>query len=194
MASSALFVACLARCEQQSHEKICDDTPGAAPVVDTEVMAFLSKARALHHEANVKENGNDLAGAIASLETLVGSPVPRPGTTIPEVEEVLADTYARIADLKLEQGDVDGAAKDVDAGLAHSPGTSYFHGHLLEVQGIVEEQRATRLADGGKSDEAAKARAHAVQLLRQAVDMQDQVIKNATARDGALSPINGAKP
>lgn len=185
IAASALFVIALARCEQASQEKICTDTPGVAPVVDTDVMAFLSKARALHHEANVKESANDLAGAVASLEVLVGSPLPRPGTSIPEVEEVLADTYARIADLKLQQGDVDGAAKDVDAGLAHSPGVSYFHGHLLEVQGIVEEQRATRLADGGKSDEAAKARAHAVQLLREAVDMQDQVIKNATTNKDA---------
>ncbi len=169
-------------CQQQQQEKICDDN--AAPVVDTEVMAFLSKARALHHEANVKEQNNDIAGAIASLDTLVKSPIPRPGTPIPEVEEVLADTYARMADLKLQIGDVDGAAKDVDSGLAFAKGTSYFHGHLLEVQGIVEEQRAARFADAGKPDDAAKARARAVQLLRQAVDMQDQVIKNATREGG----------
>jgi hypothetical protein len=180
-----LSAATLAGCAQQSHDRICEDTPGAAPVVDTEVMAFLSKARALHHEANVREDGNDIAGAIGSLETLVKSPVPRPGTPIPEVEEVLADTYARLADLKLQSSDVDGAAKDIDSGLVHSPTASYFHGHLLEVQGIVEEQRANRFADAGKSEEAAKARAHAVELLRQAVDMQDQVIKNATTKGGA---------
>lgn len=171
-------------CQQQQQEKICDDNGAAAPVVDTDVMAFLSKARALHHEANVKEQNNDIAGAIASLDTLVKSPVPRPGTSIPEVEEVLADTYARMADLKLQVSDVDGAAKDVESGLAFAKGTSYFHGHLLEVQGIVEEQRAVRFADAGKPDEAAKARSHAVQLLRQAVDMQDQVIKNATKEGG----------
>lgn len=178
------FVLC-AGCAQQGHERVCEDTPGAAPVVDTEVMAFLSKARALHHEANVREANNEIAAAIASLETLVKSPMPRPGMPIPEVEEVLADTYARLADLRLQLGDVAGAAKDIDSGLAHSPGTSYFHGHLLEVQGIVEEQHANHLADAGKPEEAAKARARAVQLLRQAVDMQDQVIKNATTHDGA---------
>jgi tetratricopeptide (TPR) repeat protein len=179
-----LLLAALA-CGCQQHSNVtCDDGMQGAGIVDTDVMAFLSKARAAHHEANVKEQQGKLAEAIAPLEQLVKSPLPRPGTPVPEVEEVLADTYARLADLKLQLGDIDGAEKDIDAGLAHASEPSYYRGHLLEVQGIAEEQRAARLADAGNAVEAQSARSHAITLLRQAVEIQDQVIKNMTARDG----------
>lgn len=177
-------IAGLAGCQQQRSN--CEES---APVVDTDVMAYLSKARALHHEANVEEAAGNVAGAIASLETLTKSPIPRPGTKIPEIEEVLADAYARLADLRLQRGDLDGAAKDVDAGLEHASAPTYFRGHLLEVQGIIEEARAAHFADAGRPDEAARARQKAVEVLRQAVDVQDQVIQRTlAAHDGGAKP------
>jgi tetratricopeptide (TPR) repeat protein len=178
-----VLAAGLAGCQQPRTN--CDE--GMA-VVDTDVMAFLSKARALHHEANVEEAAGNVDGAIASLSALVKSPIPRPTTKVPEIEEVLADTYARLADLRLQKGDLDGASTDVDAGLAHATAPTYFRGHLLEVQGILEEARAARLADGGKAQDAERARAKAVELLRQAVDIQDQVIR------GTLAGHDGGKP
>ena len=180
----AVAIAGLAGCQQQRSN--CEES---APVVDTDVMAYLSKARALHHEANVEEAAGNVPGAIASLETLTKSPAPRPGAKIPEVEEVLADAYARLADLRLQRDDLDGAAKDVDAGLEHAGAPTYFRGHLLEVQGIIEEARAARFADAGRPDEAARARQKAVEVLRQAVDVQDQVIQRTlAAHDGGARP------
>ena len=153
--------------------------------VDLELMAFLSEARALHHEANVREDASDLAGAIAAMQKLVHATRPHPEARIPEIEEVLADAYARLAELDVRAHDVDGASAAVREGMAHAPDATYFRGHLLEVGGIVEETRASLLADAGKSDEAAKARTRALASLEEAVDVQDKVIGRALGDAGA---------
>src|SRR5262249_36893334 len=95
------------------------------------------------------------------------------------------DAYARLAELHLRARDVDSAANAVREGMTHAPDPTYFRGHLLEVAGIAEETRASILADAGKSDEAAKARARALASLQQAVDGQEQVIARALGDAGA---------
>jgi len=148
---------------------------GGLPI-DTEVMAYLSEARALHHAANLREDANDLPGAVASLEQLVHARKPHETEKVPEIEEVLADTYARMAELRLRQKDVAGAEADARAGLEHAPDPTYFRGHLLEVSGVVEETRAAALADAGQAEKAETARRRALDLLGQAVRVQDQVV------------------
>lgn len=159
------------------------DQAPSAQAVDTSVMAYLSMARARHHEANVQESQGDVAGAIAALSQLAQAPLPHPGTTIPEVDEVLADTYARMAELELTRDGLDAAAHDVTEGLAHAKNPTFFRGHLLEVQGIIEEARGNRLADAGHADEAAQARKHAVELLREAIGIQESVVQQKTEGD-----------
>ncbi|HEX7667523.1 MAG TPA: hypothetical protein VF407_23485 [Polyangiaceae bacterium] len=175
----ALFTAALAlvvaACDRPAPPPPVAAADAGTPV-DLDVMAFLSEARSLHHEANVHENDRDDKGAIVALEKLENAARPHPEKKIPEVEEVLADTYARSAEIRLRTGDVDGAAKDVEQGTTHAEGDSYFHGHLLEVGGIVEEARAASLADAGKSEAADAAKKKALALLGQAVKIQDQVI------------------
>ena len=157
-----------------------DGTP-----VDTQIMAFLSEARALHHQANIKEEAGDLPGAINAMERLVAANRPHPERKGPEVEEVLADAYARLAELRLRKGDLDPAAAAVKGGLEHVTDPTYFRGHLVEVQGLIEEARAAQLADAGNAAEAARAREHAIQLLEEVVKIQEQVIKGSLGKDGA---------
>jgi len=161
-------------CESKSVPSTHDSAEG--PVVDTEILAFLSLARAGHHQADILEGTGDLDGALGSLERIVHAPRPHPGQTIPEIEETLADAYARMADLRLTKGDVAGARKDVDDGLTHASEPTYFRGHLFTMYGIVEQRRATDAADAGRDAEAVEARAHAVTLLREAMDIQERVI------------------
>ncbi len=161
----------LARCDRNEAARSDEQA-----VVDTELLAFLSLARAHHHEANLLEQDSDVTGAIAALRKIVDAPKPHPGQRFPEVEEVLADTYARMAELELEKNDVAAAQKDVENGLLHVTEPTYFRGHLLEVYGIVEETRTGQLRDAGNDAEAEKAKAHAKQLLREAVDVQEAVI------------------
>ncbi|MGH7281991.1 MAG: hypothetical protein ACRELY_10735 [Polyangiaceae bacterium] len=156
----------------------------AGTPVDLEVMAFLSEARSLHHEANLHEASRDDQAALASLDKLTKAPRPHPEKTIPEVEEVLADTYARIAEIRLRDGDTLGAAKDVDEGEKHAKSDSYFRGHLLEVGGIVQEARAAELGDAGKTADADDAKKRALALLHEAVEVQDKVIRASLGADG----------
>jgi hypothetical protein len=156
----------------------------AGTPIDLDVMAFLSEARALHHEANLREASNDDKGAIISLEKLTKAARPHPDKTIPEVEDVLADTYARTAEIRLRDGDIDGGARDVKEGMTHVQADTYFHGHLLEVGGIIEEARAASLSDAGKTAEADVAKKRALDFLHQAVDIQDQVIRSSLTPDG----------
>jgi len=153
----------------------------SAPVVDMQLMAFLSEARALHHQANLKEEASDLHGAAAAMQRLVEARRPHEGTTTPEVEEVLADAYARLAELYLRQSSLGPAADAVKAGLAHAPEPTYFRGRLIEVDGLIEEARAASLADAGKPEEAARAREKAIGLLEEVVRIQDQVIQRSLA-------------
>ena len=156
------------------------------PAVDTEIMAFLSEARALHHQANLAEDNGDLAGAIKAMDRLVTATRPHPERKTPEVEEVLADAYARLAELRLKVGELDPAGAAVKNGLEHVADATYFRGHLIEVQGLIEESRAAQLADAGRSDEAKQAGERAIQLFEEVVKIQDQVIRRSLAKDGGV--------
>ena len=182
MALAALAIGCSRRDAGSSAPAVLLEDGGTA--VDLELMAFLSEARALHHEANVREDESDLAGAIAAMQKLVHAPRPHPEARIPEIDEVLADAFARLAELDVRAHDVDGASAAVREGMGHAPEATYFRGHLLEVAGIVEETRASLLADAGKAEEAAKARTRALASLEEAVDVQDKVIGRALGDAG----------
>lgn len=158
----------------------CTGAESTATPIDPPVMAFLSAARALHHEADLEQQGGDVAGAVKTLERLVRMPAPR----AVEVDEVLADGYARLAELRLQQGDLSGADHDVQLGLGHVQGATYFRGHLLEVGGLVEEARAGALADAGQAAQASEAKTKAMALLEEAVHVQEQVIDHALADGG----------
>ncbi|MGK3995407.1 hypothetical protein [Sorangium sp. So ce1024] len=148
-----------------------------AQVVDPALLAFLSRARAAHHAADMALDAGDRAAAVRALEGLIAAP--RPPGKPPEAAEVVADTYARLAGLRSEAGEFDAAARDVEAGLDLAPAPSHYQGHLYEVAGVVEERRAKALDDRGDRDAAAQARRRAVGLLERAISIQDQVITEA---------------
>ena len=156
----------------------------AGPPVDVALMAFLSEARARHHEANLREEGGDVRGAMAALEKLVAAPRPRGTATYPEIDEVLSDACARLAELALRAGDLDAADLALEAGLGHAREATYFRGHLLEVRGIALESRSAALTDAGRGEEAARARSRALELLQQAIDVQEKVIGRALGDAG----------
>lgn len=172
----ALAVACaltngVAACTEKTKNPCNEET-----VVDTEVMAFLSKARAHHHEATVQEESGKPEDAINTLSRLVSERRPHEGSRVPEVEEVLADTYARMAELELTRGTLDAAKTATAQGLTHAADPSYFRGHLLEVQGLVEEARSKKFQAAGNLEGAVKARESAIKLLEEAISIQDHVI------------------
>ena len=185
----------LAACSRRSEPmERCAPVDAGSPI-DSLLLAFLSRARAAHHLADAHETEGDLAAAISPLDKLVTGPVPHADTAglAPEVREVLADTRARLADLRSRLGLFEQALSDVRAGLDAAREPNYFRGHLLETQGLVEERHAKALE---KSDPkaAAEIRKQAIALLEQAMAVQSGVLEAAPAASAGTSNSAASAP
>jgi tetratricopeptide (TPR) repeat protein len=190
LAASWLILGCATQSESPGSGggQACSCEP-AATVVDPTLLAFLSKARAAHHEADLAEEQGDRPRAIRALVRIVEGPRPGGDTPTPEVAEVVADTRARLADLRSAAGDFDRARADVDEGLRLAPAVTHFRGHLVEVRGLVEERRSRALKEKGDEAGATKARDEALKAFEEAIEIQDQVIAEALKQKE-----KGAKP
>ena len=180
-----LLLSCLlllAACSRSEPSPLgnCPALDAGSPV-DPLLLAFLSRARSAHHLADDFEGAGDLTASAAPLERLVAGPLPHVnGAELgPEVREVLADTYARLADLHSRQGAFDRALEDVQVGRSHAREPNYFQGHLLETEGLVEERHAKALEKSGDLPRAAAIRKRAIELLEQAMVVQSGVIERA---------------
>ncbi len=181
-------VECLAGCtprtaQQQQTACLCEALDGGAPV-NTALVAFLSKAKSSHHQADLLEEAKDVRGAIDVLDRLVIPALPAPLVEAPEAREVLSDARARLADLRGQVKDFDGAARDIDEGLKLAPVPSYFEGHLYEQRGVNEERRAHDLDARGDHEQARRTRAQSMKAFERAVAIQDTVIRRALDNDG----------
>jgi hypothetical protein len=187
---------CLAACKRERLEDSprCDAIDAGAPV-DPVLLAFLSRARSAHHIADEQETAGDLAAAVAPLAALTEGPLPHgAGSALaPEVSEVLADTRARLADLRSRQGAFELALADVRAGLESAREPNYFRGHLLETEGLVEERQAKSLEKTNPSA-AAAARARAISLLEQAMAVQASVVDSAAPGSNPSKPSASGAP
>lgn len=183
-----LMLTALAGCARSTASDARGDcTCAGEPVVDAALLAFLSKARAAHHQADLAEEKADRARAVAGLDALVrGARPPSPrGALPPEAAEVLADTFARLADLRSQGGDFAAAMRDVDEGLALAGQPTHFRGHLFEIQGVVLERRAKALDAAGDKPGAEEAKGRALAAFEMAIKIQEQVIDRAlSGRDG----------
>ena len=179
---AALMASGCARAERSAPLAACTAEATDAAVVDQVLLAWLSKARTLHHLADLAEGDGSPDRAMASLEQLVGGVLP-PGQPA-EAIEVMADTYARLAELRARGGDYERADRDVGAGLELAPGSTYFRGHLLEVRGLVYEKQSAELEKAGRAADAKQARVKALSASLEAVRIQDEVIKNALGDGG----------
>jgi len=160
-----------------SRQERSDDCGEGARVVDPLLLAFLSKARSAHHLADQHEAKSDRSSALRVLEGLVSQPAPSGG--LPEVDEVLADTHARIADLMSQAGRFDQADAALTAGLTHAKAPTYFRGHLFEVRGLVEERREKALRSTGRGQEADQAHERSLEAYEAAMKIQAEVIGGA---------------
>lgn len=186
----ALAAAAIAGCAKGADaDRRGDCACAGEAVVDPALLAFLSKARAAHHKADLAEDRGDRAAAAAALAALADGPRPQGqrGALPPEAAEVLADTLARLADLRSQAGDAQAATRDVEEGLALATAPTHFRGHLFEVLGIVRERQAKAMEAAGDKPSAERMKAQAVQAFETAIKIQDQVIDEALkGRDGGI--------
>jgi hypothetical protein len=170
-----------------SRQERSDDCGPTERVVDPALLAFLSRARSAHHTADLQESAGDSAAALRALSDLVSGAVP--AGSAPEVDEVLADTRARIADLMSQAGRFDEADQEIGRGLTHAKSSTYFRGHLFEVRGLLEERREKALRGKGRGQEADQARDRSLSAYEEAMKIQAEVIGSA-----APKPAGSAKP
>lgn len=175
---AALAAAACAKAEPPE-ARPCDGGPTAA-VVDPALLAFLSQARSAHHVADAREAAGEREAALKALKSVTTAAKP-PGNA-PEVEEVLADTRARVADLLSQSGRFEDAEAEIAAGLENAAAPTYFRGHLFEVRGAVEERREKALRVKGDGQEADRARERALSAYEEAMRIQAQVIADSVGR------------
>jgi tetratricopeptide (TPR) repeat protein len=180
------FVAAVALgCHRERRD--CDDLPAAEAPIDPSLMAFLSRARAAHHAADLQEN--ELEKSLAPLLALVDGPTPGSSPRAPaEVREVLADTHARIADLESQLERFDSAYRRLETALRYVPETSYFRGHLFETEGLVAQRHSALLTKRGLAVAATAAQARALSAFETAMEIQAAVIKNTPPMQPDSSP------
>jgi hypothetical protein len=159
-------------------------------VVDPALLAFLSKARAAHHQADLAEDEKDTKRALAALGQITSGPLPGGSSPPAEVAEVIADARARLADLESSAGDIDAALREIDAGLAYAVTPTHFRGHLFEVKGIVLERRHAALKEKGDSKGAERVKGEAITAFNEAIEIQNKVIEGALlgAGDAGAAP------
>jgi hypothetical protein len=184
--AAPLAIGCAERTAPPGPPPVCSCAPGE-PVVDPALLAFLSKARAVHHQADLAEEAKDTRRAVTLLEQLISGPRPSGGRPPPEVSEVIADTRARLADLRSRDGDIEGALRDIDEGLGLAATPTHFRGHLFEVKGIVLERRIAALKEKGDGAGAERARAEAIDSFNEAIEIQNKVIESALPAGGSNS-------
>ncbi|HWP09723.1 MAG TPA: hypothetical protein VNN72_28470 [Polyangiaceae bacterium] len=156
----------------------CADGDAGEPVGPA-LLAFLSRSRSAHHRADAREEHQEWSGAETELEAIIEGPKPACPDAA-EVREVLADTYARLADLRSRHADFTAALADIERGVALVPDTSYFRGHLFEVRGLVEERSAKALAARGDAVGAAAAQERALAAFQEAMRIQSDVIERTS--------------
>ncbi|MBI4702889.1 MAG: hypothetical protein HY744_17365 [Deltaproteobacteria bacterium] len=187
LAGTLLAFAFLASCTDDrpsSSVATCPSCPCPTRVVDAALLAFLSKARRAHHEADLLEKADRPEQAIQVLDHLAATPAPGGASPPPEVREVLADTRARLAELRSARGDFEAAGRDVEAGLELAVDVTHFRGRLVEMRGVIEERRAKALQERGELQAAASARERAIAAFEQAVGIQEEVIGRALGDGG----------
>lgn len=148
----------------------------SAGVVSAGLLAFLSRARAAHGQADLAEEQGDKAAARSALEQLLRAPRPGAGLA-PELREVLADTHGRLAELLAQDGNESAALTQLRTGLRLATETTYYRGRLFELMGVVEKQRYKRLRAAGDEEAAEAARKRAMKALKQAIAIQDAVVR-----------------
>ena len=173
----AFALLCMApSCAQKPRD--CDEVDAGKPV-EVALVSFLSRARSAHHAADAHETAGDRAAAVKVLETLLAGPLPG-NARAAEVREVLADTHARVGQLRGELDDFQGAEASVAKGLALVPEPSYFRGHLFEVRGLVAERHGKALEAKGDTAGAAREKSRALEAFEEAMRIQARVIEQTT--------------
>lgn len=144
------------------------------------LLISLGQAQNFHSKADVLVDSGELTQALTTLEMILQIPFP---SGAPEGQDVIADTRARMATLRIELGKLDQALQLVDEGIAQSERQSFYLANLHTVRGQVLQAMAKSSAEEFGDD------APTVRELRiEAIKAFDLSIQISEALLNTLSP------
>jgi tetratricopeptide (TPR) repeat protein len=176
----AATVVCCAGDEDRDPGRVGKTTlPAAEDQIDEALMLALGQAKNFHRKAKVyMTDGNRIEEAMSAVRQILAIEFPAGS---PEGEDVHLDAYALLAKLHLGKGDVEGAMKTVDQGLATATRDSFFLANLHTVKGEVHEARAAGFDDPASADARAAYRA-AIESYDASIQINERLQKALAER------------
>ena len=141
-----------------------------------ELMVSLGQARNFHHKADLLLRSGKTEEAAAAVEAVLAIRFP---PEAPETEDVILDTHARLAKLRILQGQLEGAMSLVDEGIALSTRDSFFLANLHTVRGEVFE--ATANAAEPNSEAAKQATIDAISAFDASIKINEGLLEKLGA-------------
>jgi tetratricopeptide (TPR) repeat protein len=140
------------------------------------LMLSLSQARNYHHKADLLFREGKIDEAAQAVEKVLS--IAFPGDA-PESEDVILDTHARLAKLRILQARLDDALSLVDKGIASSTRDSFFLANLYTVRGEVFEAKA--MAAEPNSEEARQATIEAIAAFDASIQINNGLLEKLGA-------------
>ena len=140
------------------------------------LMIALGQASNYHHKADLLQREGKIDEAAAAVEAVLKISFP---ADAPESEDVILDTHARLAKLRLLQKRPDEALSLVDEGIAMSTRDSFFSANLHTVRGQVFEAKA--MAAEPDSDEAKQAAVDAISAFDASIKINEGLLEKIEA-------------
>jgi hypothetical protein len=117
------------------------------------LMVGLGQARNYHHKADLLVSEGKIDEAAEAVAKVLEIPFPADAS---ESEDVILDTRARLAKLRVMQDRLDEAMILVDKGISLSTRGSFFLANLHTVRGEIFEARAKAAEPNSEEADAAK--------------------------------------
>lgn len=137
-------------------------------------MLSLGQAQNYHRKGDVLVSEGKIDEAANEVAKVLEIPFPKDA---PESEDVILDTRARLAKLRVRQGKLDKAMKLVDEGIAMSTRESFFVANLHTVRGEIFQARA-EAADAieENSEEARQAKRAAIEAFDASIQINNALL------------------
>ncbi len=166
------ITACASRREEGEARGGVTELIDPANALSEELMLTLGQAKNFHHKANVLMSDGKLDDAAAQVLRILNLPFPKHS---PEAEDVLLDARARLAQMRLAQGQIEAAMTLVDDGLREKTRASFFVANLHTVRGEVFEAMAARAEEGSEASRSAKI--DAIKSFDASIQINNQLLQ-----------------
>lgn len=155
----------------------------AEHALSEELMLSLGQAKNFHHKADVLLSDGKVDEAAEQVAKILEIPFPADS---PESQDVLLDTRARLAKLRVVQGRLVDAMSLVDQGIRTTSRESFFLANLHTVRGEVFEAKAAMAEEG--SEESDQAKREAIKAFDTSIKINERLLETLGAKSGEDKP------